>query len=266
MAKRRSRTNGAQRAFQIIECLVDLGRPATAYQIAKTLAAPLSTVYETINLLERLDILNRKSEDGKVSLGPRLYFYGLSYLRGLDADLIYRREADALCRDTGENVQVNVCDGDYMVVAAMCEGPDPYHITTRIGSRVPVTWTASGRFFLKDLSLGEIATIMTRAEQPITGRVHSDPVEFMRECKQAWEQGYFIQTAESDFAVSCIASPVVNPDGHCPATICLVVPEQKAREHGVDLAGRAMAAARNIEKSLGWRDGVENVQQILEAE
>lgn len=257
MAKRRSRTNGAQRAFQIIECLVDLGQPATAYQIAKALSAPLSTVYETINLLERLDILNRKTEDGKVSLGPRLYFYGLSYLRGLDADLIYRREADALCREVGENVQISVRDGDFMVVAAMCEGRDPYHISTRIGSRVPITWTASGRFLLKHLHLGEVAAIMSRADPPSSGKIHSDPVEFMRESQDAWERGYFIQTAESDFAVSCIAAPVVNPDGICPATICLVVPEKKAKENGAELGAMALATARNIEKSLGWRDNVE---------
>lgn len=255
MAKRGSRTNGAERAFQIIECLVGLGVPATAYQVAKTLGAPFSSVYETIDLLERLDILSRKSEDGKVSLGPRLYFYGLSYLRGLDTALVYRREAENLCRLADANAQICVRDGDFMVVAAMCEGPDPYTISSRTGSRFSILWTASGRFLLHHLSLADIADIMSRTDPAPSGRGHQDPVAFTREAREAWERGYWIQTAESDFAIACVAAPVIDPEGDCSATICLLVPEKAAKDRGGKLGAMVMAAARNIEKNLGWLAG-----------
>ena len=255
MVKRRSRTSGAQRAFQIIECLVDMGKPATAYQVAKTLGAPLSTIYESINLLEKLDILTRKGGEGKVFLGPRLYFYGLSYLRGLDADHIYRREANALSRRSRDNVQINVRDGDYLVVSAMVEGPDPYHVSTRVGSRVPLTWTASGRLFLGSMDAAERAEAMSRAVPSPVGRAVTDPSELERESLEAWQKGYCVHVAESDFAVSCVAAPVVNPNGACTATICLIVPESRAREHGAELGKMVMESARAIEKDLGWRSG-----------
>ena len=254
MAKRRSRTNGAQRAFQIIECLVEIGKPATAYQVAKALGAPLSTVYESIGLLEKLEILSRVGGEGKVYLGPRLYFYGLSYLKGLDTDFEYRRAAAELCRQSGDNTQVFLRDGDYVVVSVMFEGQDPYHISTRVGSRVPLTWTASGRLFLGAMSEAERREVISRAKSSPHGRAVIDPGRLEAECLEAWEKGYCIQIAESDFAVACIAAPVVDPSGGCAATICLVIPESRALERGTDLADLTVSAARGVEKALGWRD------------
>ena len=255
MTKRRTRTNGAQRAFQIIECLVRMEKPVTAYQVAKALKAPLSTIYESIGLLERLDIVSRESGDGRISLGPRLYFYGLSYLRGLDTDQVYRREATVLSHASGENVQVFLRDGDYLVVSVMVEGRDPYHISTRIGSRVPLTWTASGRLYLGSMTPEERAEVISRATPSPIGRAVTDPAELDRESLIAREQGYWIQVAESDFAVSCVAAPIRNPAGGCVATICLVVPESRAAQQGERLVEMAMEAAENIERALGWRDG-----------
>ncbi|TJW42312.1 MAG: IclR family transcriptional regulator, partial [Mesorhizobium sp.] len=42
---RRSRTSGIDRALQILDYLQKQGRPATAYEIAHDIGAPLSTIY-----------------------------------------------------------------------------------------------------------------------------------------------------------------------------------------------------------------------------
>lgn len=254
MARRNPRTSGAERAFQIIECLVELGEPATAYQIAKQLRAPLSTIYDAIGLLERLEILSPKNADGKFYLGPRLLFYGLAYSRGIEADAIYRHEAEALSRRTGENVQICVRDGDYMVVAAMVDGPDQFFISSRPGSRTPLNWSASGRLLIGHLSPEARAEIFARAQPSPTGRAEVDPALLEKICQSCWEKGYSIQIAESDFAVACIAAPIINPDGACVATISLVVPEAKAEARGGELAEMAIASARNIRRSLGWTE------------
>ncbi|MCD8141177.1 MAG: IclR family transcriptional regulator [Planctomycetaceae bacterium] len=253
MPPRKPRTNGIERAFQILECLVELGDSATAYQIAKRIGAPLSTIYETIALLERMEVLRRSGGEGKYFLGPRLLFYGLAYTSQMEEEDIYRHEADALSRASGENVQICIRDGDFMVVAAMVEAGDHFHISSRPGSRTPLNWSASGRLLIGHLTPEERAEIFARATPSATGRALVDPDALEKACAEAWEQGYCIQIAESDFAVACIAAPVKDADGTCRATISLVVPETTAAEKGERLSRLVMASARNIEKALGWQ-------------
>lgn len=253
MPKPKARGNGIERAFMIIECLVEMGESATAYQIAKRAGVPLSTAYEIIALLEKLDILQRGDDEGRYFLGSRLFFYGLAYSGHLREDEVYRREADALCRASGKNVQICIRDGDFMVVSAMVEGDDHFRISSRPGSRSPLNWSASGRLLIGHLTPADREEIFRRARPSATGRALIDPAELERACLDAWERGYSVQIAESDFAVACIAAPIKNPRGECVATISLVVPEGVAQQKEEDLAALVVAAADNIEQRLGWR-------------
>lgn len=254
MSIRKSRTNGIERAFQILECMVELGSSATAYQIAKHIHAPLSTIYETIALLERLEVLQRYGTDGKFFLGSRLLIYGLSYTRHMEADEVCRREADALCKLSGENVQLCFRDGDMMVVGAVMEGVDSFRMSPRAGSRIPLTWAGSGNLLLGHLSPEERGELFARAKPSSSGRALTDAAELEERCRAAWERGYCVQQVESDFAVSTVAAPIKNPQGECFATICLVVPKSKADEKSEEYAKLAIASARTIERQLGWQN------------
>jgi hypothetical protein len=46
---RRGRTSGIDRALQLLDHLQATGRPATAYEIARSVGAPISTVYVLID-------------------------------------------------------------------------------------------------------------------------------------------------------------------------------------------------------------------------
>lgn len=252
MSTRRSRTSGTERAFQIIECLVDLGEPATAYQIAKKLGAPLSTIYESIAQLERLQILTRKGGEGKFFLGHRLYLYGLAYSRVMENEDVFRLEAESLSRAANNNVQIMIRDGDYAVVAIMVDDPDQFQISMRPGTRAPLTWSAGGLLLLCSLPDEERADIYQRLKPSPSGRAFVDPDEIDCNCREAFARGYIISPAESGFAVACIAAPIFQTPGNCVAAVSMAVPEQAAKTSGHGLAKLAMRAARNIESHLGW--------------
>ncbi|MDR2390879.1 MAG: IclR family transcriptional regulator [Planctomycetota bacterium] len=254
MAPRRPRTNGAERAFQILDCLVGLGVPASPVRIAEILGAPLSTIYGSISLLERRGVLVRRGGAG-IFLGPRLHIYGLAFARGVDPFDVYREEAASLSRATGRHVQICLRDGDHMVVADMTTGRDQFSISSRPGYRIPLTWTASGRLLIGHLEPEERRDIFSRAVPSPTGRALTDPAKLERACRLAWRRGVSIQIAESDFAVACIAAPIVDAAGACAAAISLVTPESAARRGGDRLAVLVTASARRIEENLGWRDG-----------
>lgn len=253
MPQRKPRTNGVERAFQVIEHLVETGEAATAYQVAKATGAPLSTIYDIIGQLEKLEVLQRNGGGGKFFLGNRMLYYGLAYTNHLAEDDVYRLEADNLCRTSGENVQICIRDGDYMVVAAMAEGGDHFYVSSRPGNRTPLNWSASGLLLIGHLSPEERERIFARAKPSPTGRALTDPDELEKACRDSWSQGYCIQVAQSDFAIANIAAPVINSRAECVATISLVVPEVVARSRGGDLLRHVLTSARSIERQLGYK-------------
>src|SRR3546814_13447653 len=63
--EKRSRVSGIDRAFQVMDYLLKSGHPATAYDLAKGIGAPTSTVYDVIDVLVGKNALTR-TPDGLV--------------------------------------------------------------------------------------------------------------------------------------------------------------------------------------------------------
>jgi DNA-binding IclR family transcriptional regulator len=252
---RRSRTSGIDRALQILDCLQKVERPATAYEIARDIGAPLSTIYVIVDDLVEKDLLDRQ-ENGLIWLGPRLYHYGLTYARSLDLLTAATQEMAELAETSRETIQICGRDGDHMVVLAMAEGPDHFQVTSRVGTRSPLNWTASGRLLVGHLPEAERREIFARsATVSPTGRAETDVHVLAASSAAALEQGLSIQAGESDFSVACIAAPIRDSQGVCHATISIVVPDVKVRQKDPDLIALVKASARRIESRLGWRPG-----------
>ena len=249
---RRTRTSGIDRALQIFDYLQRVEQATTAYEIARAVGAPLSTIYAIIDDLVEKDLLNR-DQNGLIWLGPRLYHYGLSYARSLDLLGAATHEMHELALQSGETVQVCGRDQETMVVLAMEEGGGQFHVTSRVGSRSPLNWTASGRLLVGHLSEPELLALFSRsARVSPTGRAETDPQVLASSAHEALAQGLSIQAGESDFAVACIAAPIRDRAGVCHATMSIVVPEPKVRQKDPDLIALVKDSAKRVEERLGW--------------
>ncbi len=251
---RRSRVSGIDRALQVLDLLYETGNPAGAYAIAKAIGAPLSTVYVIVDDLVEKNLLSRDT-DGSVWLGDRLYHYGLAYARSLDFLGVATHEMHDLCRQANETVQLCGRDGDHMLVLAMADGPGHFQVTSRVGTRVPLNWTASGRLLVGHLPEDERLELFKRcARSSPTGRADVDPATLSEAAASTLEARLSIQAGESDYAVACVAAPIRNEKGNCMATISIVLPEQKILDDREHYADQVKNSAARIEKMMGWRN------------
>lgn len=250
---RRSRVSGIDRVLQVLDFLYEHGSPSGAYMIAKAIGAPLSTVYVIVDDMVEKKLLSRNSE-GLLWLGDRLYHYGLAYARSLDFLSVATSEMHDLCRDIGETIQLCGLDGDHMQVLAMADGPGHFQVTSRVGTRVPLNWTASGRLLVGHMSDHERLEIFKRCASPSpTGRADTDPKILSEGAVRAFSQRLSVQAGESDYAVACIAAPVCDEQGACVATISIVLPEQKLMDNTELYTGSVQRSAEKIETVMGWR-------------
>jgi DNA-binding IclR family transcriptional regulator len=251
----RRRMSGMDRALQVLDHLREIGGPAGAYAIAKAIGAPLSTTYLIIDELVERDLLLRRGE-GQVWLGPRLYLLGLAYARSLDFLAEASHEMHELCRMVGETVQICGRDRDHMVVLAMADGPGHFRVMSEVGTRVPLNWTASGRLLVGHLPDAERAAIFRHsAKASPTERAETNPKILADLSRRAFDDRLSVQISETDFLVSCVASPIVDTTGACTATISIVLPEHKVEARRAFYAKAVKEASARIERKLGWRSG-----------
>lgn len=248
----RSRISWLDRALPILDHLLEAGAPMSAYAVARGVGAPLSTVYGVIDAMVEADLLTRR-DDGVVWLGPRLYRYGLAYAHTLDTLRAATPEMAELCRVAGETVQVCGRDGDDMVVLAMAEGPGHFRVGSRVGTRVPLNWTASGRLLLGHLPEAAVEAVFRRAARPSpTGLADTDPARLARAARDAFARRLAVQAGESDRLVACVATPVRNAAGECAVTLSVVLPAARLDTDRDRYVGAVQEAGRRVEAALGW--------------
>jgi hypothetical protein len=167
---RGGRSSFIERALQVMDHLQATAKPATAYDIARSISAPVSTVYLVTEELVRQRMLAR-NDAGEIWLGPRLFHYGLAYASSIDVLTVATDQMHALSRTIGETVQLCGRDEDRMVVMALAIGPGAKRVPTRVGARVPLNWTASGRLLVGHLPMAERIAVFERSARPSpTGR------------------------------------------------------------------------------------------------
>jgi len=250
-AARRGRTSGIDRSLQILDLLSATGRPASAYEIAKAIGAPLSTVYALVEELNERGLLSRPQEK-LVWLGPRVMRYGLAYESRMDMLTEAKHEMGRLSRLLGETVQICYRDEDLMVVAAMSDGEGHFRVSSDVGTRVPLNWTASGRLLVGHLPDTErVEMFRTIARPSPTGLAETDPALLAEQAGSDFRNRLAVQMGASDFAVACIAAPIRNAAGECTMTISIVLAEQKAQANLERYGDAVRASAGRIERALG---------------
>lgn len=246
------RASALDRILEVLDQLQAAGRPMTGYDIAKTTGAPLSTVYALIERMVVQGLLSRRT-DGTVWIGARIYGYGLLYEGSLEFLDVARDEMHMLSREVQETIQICGRDEGMMVVLQMAEGPGHFRVTSRIGSRLPINWTASGRILLGHLPLETRVALFGKWGRPSpTGLAPTDARELARMSGEALAMRLSVQIGESESFVACLAAPVINLEGECVITISIVLPVAKAVERRQFYVDAAQAAAARIEKRLGW--------------
>ncbi|QZI73055.1 IclR family transcriptional regulator [Pseudomonas protegens] len=244
------RAKGLDRAFDILDFLKEIGQPLRPNDIAKGIGSPKSTVYELVaSLLERR-VLEPVGKDGHVYLGRQLYFLGQAHLRHFDLS----READQALQDivsqTRETAQMCLLNGRKYTVALMKEGARNFRITSDIGENAPIPWTASGRLLLGHMSDEQIVAMIDDQDFMLPNGERLPLETFLKEIRQATEEGFFSFDSVADTFTHCFAAPVRDEHGVCICTLCIVAPRADAQSHYQDYRRVLIDSANRLARRI----------------
>ena len=248
---RRRRTSGIDRSLQVLDALSERNAPMSTYDIARSIGAPVSTIYRIVDELLGREMLSR-GPGNSVWLGPRLMRYGLIYRASLDAFGVAEQEMIRLSEATGETVQICARDGGMMLVIGMAVGAGHFRVASDVGTRVPLNWTASGRLLLGHLPEAERRRAFANCARPSrTGIAETDPDRLSTKAREDFQNRLAVQFNASEFSVACIAAPIRDESGACVATISIVTADRQAEVRRAELSEAVRAAAERVERSLG---------------
>ncbi len=246
-----ARRRGIDRVVEVLECLYARNEPLRPNQIAAAVGAPRSTVYEIVERLREAGLLESYDGEGRVFLGRRLHYFGTAYVGRVDL----MREADAmllrLTEQTNETSQLCLMEAGKYAVALARHGGHHFRISSDIGQRVPLPWTASGPLLVSHLSDAEILRLVPAEDFHLPDGRQLAPDEFLRRVRAARDAGVSRLDGQLDTFTHCMAAPVRDANRVCVATLCLVIPRLDAEPRGAQLARILMAAAADLSDRVG---------------
>jgi DNA-binding IclR family transcriptional regulator len=251
--KENGRRRGIDTVIEILEFLHTHDEPIRPNQIAIAVKAARSTVYSVVKRLMEAGLVEAFDKDGRIFLGRRLLSYGASYIRHYDL----MREADQVLRlltkETNVTSQLSVMDSGKYMVAQIQHGGHHFRISTDLGRPMPLPWTASGPLLVSDLSDEEILQLIPHSDFRFPDGSDMDPTVFLKNVRLSRKRGLSRQDGVVDAFIHCLAAPVLNAEGRCVATLCLVIPRMEVAKHCERLIPTLVAAAADLtQRNVGY--------------
>jgi DNA-binding IclR family transcriptional regulator len=250
-------SRSVRRALDILDLLSMRGEPMSVAEIVAALRIPKSTAYELMRTLADSGYVERMGRQGNMFLGRKLFELGMQYRAKIDLLEEGAAVTEGLRDATGETVQFSVLDNSMMLVLMKEEGNQSLRIVSRVGSRIPVNWSAAGRLLVSDLDDAALRRLLqeTVCQSP-AGRAVTDVEALVQQIRRFRQQGYAIEINESNEHAGCVAAPVIDARGRCVAALSIVAPEQRLGRADRDkLIAEVRAAAARLSRRLGAPEG-----------
>lgn len=216
------------RALEILCLIGESKEPLTIQSLSKAFEMPRTTLYATINTLEKHGFVSRNKNTKALELGWRPFVLGLDFSKK-KLDPIVEVEARKLRQRWNQSVLVGVHATNNTIIFILSESPDkPYMIFPRLGFVGQAHCTAQGKVLLAHMNAADLqwiyepGVLSSRTPNTIT-----DPERLLAELEKVRMLGYAIDAEESIPGLACIAAPIMNPMGECVAAISVSGPRQE---------------------------------------
>lgn len=236
---------------RIVHALDD-GREAGVTELAEELDLSKASVHNHLVTLKRLGVV--VSTDGRYRLGLRFLDLGMNVREGMPLYRVARSELTGLAESTGESTALVVAERGQAVYAAV-EDADRNDRRVRLGSRLPLHATASGKLLLAYRSREAVEDyVETHGLDRLTDRTIQSRSDLRTELRSITDRGLAFDRGEVFEDMRAVAAPIRREDRTEALAGALAVLGPAERLSGKrleeDLPGLVLSAAKRIELDL----------------
>lgn len=201
------------KAVRLLDEIAASREPVSLGDLSARLALPKSS---TLSLCTSLTLsgLLRRFDDGTYHLGTHLLDLAHSYLSRTDLVREFDLALNTLKGLEAEGAVLAIRDGADVVYIACHNGSLPIGLTYRIGMRLPVSCTATGKALISTLGDQEIRRLFRGRPLPrLTANSCANVGALLEQLNEVRAQGFATDDEETREGMYCVGVPIHDPDG-----------------------------------------------------
>lgn len=254
-ASEKSSTPAVARAARVLDAIAEAPASLSLAELARMLELPKSSLHGLCATLVNLRLVTRL-ENGQMTLGPHVMTWANAFLARSDITQEFYAAWDEVNELPEETITLSVLDGASVVYIACRNGTRPLGVTFRIGMRLPVPYTATGKAMASTFSDDDIkARLKGSWPRPLTAAGPANASAFIKELEAVRDRGYSIDAGEVRDGMHCFGAPVFDSSGtHAVAGVAVSMLSLDATPEAQEKAGHAIRRlADRLSERLGAR-------------
>lgn len=242
-----------EKAMHLLNIVSSAPTPLTFTELLRAASLPKATLHRILATLGREGLLRYDPYTRTYRLGLRLLELAHEVWSDFDLRLAAQDELLRLRNAVGETVQLAAFDSGSLVLIAMEHAEREYLNRSKVGMKLPLHATASGKAILAYLDTALQRELIASLEgQAFTPATLTQPDALRRELDLTRARGYALELHEHEQGVMAVAAPVFDIEGRPVGAVSVTLSRGRtdaARAHA--LSSSLMGAARTISHNAG---------------
>ncbi|MGU7770055.1 IclR family transcriptional regulator [Burkholderia sp. MR1-5-21] len=214
----RYRAPALDKGLDILELLSEQKEGLTRTEITKELGRNASEIYRMLERLVARRYVMRSTGGDRYTLSLKLFALAHRHppMNRFIGEALpqMQRFADA----AEQSCHLTVYDHGNLLVIAQVDGPGPWGVSVRLGSRVGLADTASGRVMLAFQAADQRAHMLSE-HRKVKGEAPLNEHELAQACHAIRETRFLRQESRQAFGVTDLSAPILGPSGHAIAVL-----------------------------------------------
>jgi DNA-binding IclR family transcriptional regulator len=170
--------------------------------------------------------------------------------RGLREAVLHQLEP--LAQQTGETAHLAVLDGRQVLYVEKVESRHQLRMPSAVGRHVPLHATALGKVLAAGLDEATVSQLLFGHKlEAFTPTTLTRPQDVLSELDKVRDRGYAVDNEEIEYGLTCVAAPVLGPQGETCAAISIAGPTSRVAARAEEYAQAVRTACDQLSAALG---------------
>jgi IclR family KDG regulon transcriptional repressor len=205
------------RALDILEFMASHPRPYGTTELARCLMIPVNSVFRILKRLTEREYLVQDPASGSYQLSTRVFSLGMSLYTRFELRQRARPHLEWLCGETRETCQIQVKQGDRMLVLDTVSPEVQFFLRVVPGSLVYIHPNAYGKAVLAFMDEEDVKQVLSSRLVGLTPHTIVLRTELLQQLEGTRQTGLAYDNEEYTSGIVCIGAPVFDVQGKVAA-------------------------------------------------